>query len=1677
MSGSPYVSATSPTSHHPSHQPPTAPSSQHYPHRNSLHHPSHPPSAPPNSTHRHNSAGFPPTTFHPQHSPANTHTLQHSRDHPVREPAPTHLPQPSHHHPQPQRDRRDSLSREHLHHREREQHHLRDQQQRGIPPMGDPTQHTGDPHQQQQPHLHQHQPHHHQQQQHHHPQAAHHHHHQQRDPHHLPQPNQHAVHSAHSPSLPSPTPHPHAHQLLPPPTLAHLSNPAPVNNNNPMSSSQPPMTGYSGPPPAGPSNGTTSGPSPHLSRPPPPHSQPLQPPALPSNGASSAAPSRQLAQPPPPPPGAPAINGTPAGEEAMVAAIIRDGEVSLANDMGDWRPPTNPLLERLVKETELTWLAAGNTGETLGNYSRAVECYERALRQNPLSVPALTKAAGIYRHQENFKLAADYFSRLLKIHEGSGEIWGALGHCYLMIDDLQKAYTSYQQALHHFQTPKSEPKLWYGIGILYDRYGSLEHAEEAFNSVIKMDPNFEKANEIYFRLGIIYKQQGKADLSLDCFQWILDKPPSPLTEIDIWFQVGHVHEQQGHYDRAKEAYERVLDENPTHAKVLQQLGGLYCREGSSFYNPEQAVAILTRSLAADSHDAFSWYLLGRACMTIQNFNKAYESYQQAVYRDGKNPAFWCSIGVLYYAIMQYHDSLDAYSRAIRLNPYISEVWYNLGALYESCNDQMLDAIDAYQRAAQLDSNNSHINARLNDIKRHQETGAALTRPPSPRDMSHTSANWPFPNSLNGSSDHNFGPVPAQHEDSARGGAGPGGPASLSPVANTATNPNSVNTHLSSAQATSPLTSRPNAVRPGTSGSSIMTRPQSPGSFSHHGAQSQHLAGHHSAHPSSSHLPPTHSHPPGPHHPASHTASTLHRRQSGGYGSLAPMELESSHAGGRGQASSQHNLPHLRSVVDSQSRGPSPAPASDGLRRSVVGISGPGSRDIASPRTSPSIRAGVAPNERGNYPVNAASLHHTQVHSGPPPVYSRHPPGQEDGQPVQSNGSIASHRDRERERPSREPTRFRRHSPEFRAGPSDRGARSPNGHPPSNMYPPRGEFGPPAYTVPTQPQHQSPYDPRHASPTLRGPPTAPQFSPESGQSPTWSPVPAEHRLSIGGPPPSHDGRHTPSQPGYPGSHPSQTHQPSSSQANQPNPHLHHHHHHQQQPPVNRRYDPRYDEPVSLPNHRPAHPSADHTSPHRPGSAALLRQNVDELERHKHLTAARQAQPSPTPSVAASEFSAAGGNGVGPGSGRRGPRNKPASTNGNKIEEDFPPVAQPRRRKTAQASSSRNNLSPTAPQPPHFANVPQATANRPPPVQLISETAPPAPAKRERKKVASTKVRNAMKSKANDSSKGPSPSPVPPTLPTADAKPQPPTPPPPPSVMPDRKVDEEFDEYDEVADALLSFAGQPPPKRMLGSQSQPTSASSATHPIPRQPRATHSSKRSSSTTRTITGRSGSGPSPSSAKSPSAGVGSGSRQSFGAGSGRSPSNSSHRSPMESLIHADSPDSPQQPQSNASSAHNHVAQQELQVSGPTQPLKRMRVEDSNSLSDSSSKRARSTAIPSPIDPSPSMNGSGLGSATSSNGVPVSNGAPRESFDGHPTHPQEEADKEEGEEMDMMEEDVEERVKPDEENREKPSQPNGNDTVGEAEDEMEEEEEEVDMEEDDDEGSGVGAGEVEGNE
>jgi len=201
------------------------------------------------------------------------------------------------------------------------------------------------------------------------------------------------------------------------------------------------------------------------------------------------------------------------------------------------------LLQTLSAENEQIWIRIANLNEMFQDTEEAAKAYENVLRHNRYNRKALIQIASIYRSNEHYAKAVEYLNRILELDGKSGEIWGELGHCYLMMDELQKAYTAYQNALCNLPNPK-DPKLWYGIGILYDRYGSLDHAEEAFDAVLKIQPDFEKANEIHFRLGIIYKQLARYRSSLECFNKILNSPPAPLTQADIYFQIGHVCELQ-----------------------------------------------------------------------------------------------------------------------------------------------------------------------------------------------------------------------------------------------------------------------------------------------------------------------------------------------------------------------------------------------------------------------------------------------------------------------------------------------------------------------------------------------------------------------------------------------------------------------------------------------------------------------------------------------------------------------------------------------------------------------------------------------------------------------------------------------------------------------------------------------------------------------------------------------------------------------------------------------------------------------------------------------------------------------------------------------------------------------------------------------------------------------------
>lgn len=106
-----------------------------------------------------------------------------------------------------------------------------------------------------------------------------------------------------------------------------------------------------------------------------------------------------------------------------------------------------------------------------------------------MSFQNYARMAEYYGSKGDYISAIQYYLKMTEIDPENGPSWAAIGHCYLLSDDINKAFNAYQQALYCLEDIR-DPQLWYGIGILYEKFESYDHAISALIAVLKMAPNF-----------------------------------------------------------------------------------------------------------------------------------------------------------------------------------------------------------------------------------------------------------------------------------------------------------------------------------------------------------------------------------------------------------------------------------------------------------------------------------------------------------------------------------------------------------------------------------------------------------------------------------------------------------------------------------------------------------------------------------------------------------------------------------------------------------------------------------------------------------------------------------------------------------------------------------------------------------------------------------------------------------------------------------------------------------------------------------------------------------------------------------------------------------------------------------------------------------------------------------
>jgi hypothetical protein len=141
---------------------------------------------------------------------------------------------------------------------------------------------------------------------------------------------------------------------------------------------------------------------------------------------------------------------------------------------------------------------------------------------------------------------------------------------------------------------------------------------------------------------------------------------------------------------------------------------------------ERAAALYERAVRYNDRDAAWWYNLGVAYDRLGRTNEATEAFRRAVKLDPDSAPYrqflaqWLSaLAYNQQTAGEYEAAISLYRDSLNYEEQDAQSWFNLGIAYESVG-RAADAINAYEKAVALDSDNDKFRAALDAAQQPAE---------------------------------------------------------------------------------------------------------------------------------------------------------------------------------------------------------------------------------------------------------------------------------------------------------------------------------------------------------------------------------------------------------------------------------------------------------------------------------------------------------------------------------------------------------------------------------------------------------------------------------------------------------------------------------------------------------------------------------------------------------------------------------------------------------------------------------------------------------------------------------------------------------------------------------------------------------------------------------------------
>jgi DNA-directed RNA polymerase subunit alpha len=173
-----------------------------------------------------------------------------------------------------------------------------------------------------------------------------------------------------------------------------------------------------------------------------------------------------------------------------------------------------------VKSRKIGSYYLGKCYQELGNYTQAIECFERAKKTDAEEFDIAMDIAETQRLSGNIHDAVQIIKHFSQSHAKNAELYYQWGHCLDDLGEYEEALNKYEKSI---QIDPDYAKSLFRIAFNYDLDGEDEKAIECYERCTTLSPTYKNA---LINLGILYEDHGKFEDAMYCFETVLDTEPA-----------------------------------------------------------------------------------------------------------------------------------------------------------------------------------------------------------------------------------------------------------------------------------------------------------------------------------------------------------------------------------------------------------------------------------------------------------------------------------------------------------------------------------------------------------------------------------------------------------------------------------------------------------------------------------------------------------------------------------------------------------------------------------------------------------------------------------------------------------------------------------------------------------------------------------------------------------------------------------------------------------------------------------------------------------------------------------------------------------------------------------------------------------------------------------------------